>query len=412
MRKIIYIAFSMILFLGVNVMTTLGLKDIESESSALKDNVNPFIFILLAITLYFGVKQKLKNFSKELFFICFIVVFVLYQLSLGKPASLTFIINAFLGPALIGLLLRNIPSSKKFITKLIIVYFITEATICILERILMTNFFKTSLSDINNYAIDTSFRSLSIHGHPLQGALILSIIMGFIYISRMSYIRKIQFLILGFIALLAFNTRSSIVYWGVLITVFIIKGILTKSENLKVKGISTIILFLSCISLTYLLEKGWGGRLLEMSLFDESSAAVRVNLFYMFKFLNWNDILWGIPLENIEYIKYQSGIAIIENYWVIFIFTYGLIGTIIFTIFTAICLAPLFKEYSFCEKSITIGTFLIISSTNNSMATNTPAMFVLVMCTFAFAKKTYINYDTKKNSLLLVRKETSTKTSA
>lgn len=400
----------MILFFGVNVMTTLGLRDPQLESNALKDNVNPFVFILLGITLYAGIKQKLVNYNKELYFLIYISLFILYKFSIDKPASITFIINTFLGPSIIALLLRNIPTSKDFVLKLILIYFITESTISIMERILQTNIF-TALSDINDYASDTSFRSLSIHGHPLQGALILSIIMGFIYIAKINFTKKLLFLLLGFIALLAFNTRSSIFYWSVLISFLIIKGLFTRKMSVKAKTIGICVLILSSISLIYLIERGWGGRIIEMSLYDENSAAVRVNLFYMFKFLNWNDILWGIPLESIEYIKYQSGIAIIENYWVIFIFSYGLIGTIILTTFTAICLSPLFKGYTFIEKIIIIGTLLMISSTNNSMATNTPAMFVFVMCAFAFTSKTKIkNNDTKKNSLLLVRKKAFTET--
>ena len=412
---IFHYSFVLILFFGVNVLYTLGFKNPNVISSALIDNINWGIIPIILGTLILILIGKLKDFRNELFFFIYIILFIITNLLLlNRSASITFIINAFLGPVFIGLLLRNFTGYKSRLYKLIIIYFLAEVSICIVERVLMYNFFTTSI-EVENTAeiVRSEFRSLSIHGHPLQGALIISIIMSFIYISNIKYLKKLLFLALGFSTLLAFNTRSSIAFWGVLLGWLILKNICTNKLSSKEKLLSFTFICIGICGLIYLINQGWGGRLIEMSLFDESSASVRIDLFYMFNFLSWQDILWGIPLENIEYIKYKSGIGIIENYWVIYIFSYGLVATIIFVLFTATCLKSLFKNYTIFQKCITIGTFLVISSTNNSMATNSPAMFILVMCAYAFPiyNKKIKRNDSQKDSLLLVRKKATTKTS-
>lgn len=390
-----------ILFGGINTLYTIGLKNPNIISSSAIDNINWGIIPFLLAVPFFILSNKIKNYKRELIFALYTMFFILfYNFVLDKKASVVFIINSFLGPCFLALVLRNYIHNPRTIYKMIMAFFFVEILICSSERLLMQNFFVQSQESLSMEDITkTEFRSLSIHGHPLQGALMLTVIMSFIYACNMQYIKKLIFLTCGFAAIMAFNTRSSMVYWAVLIGLLVVYNTFSKATPTKYKIIGFFYILLGISALSYLISKGWGGRLIEMSLFDESSASVRVDLFYMFNFLSLNDILWGIPLETIEYIKYMSGIAIIENYWVIYVFSYGLVGTIIFVVFTAACLRPLLKNYTFMQKVIVVGSFLLISSTNNSMATNCPAMFIFVLCAYAFqlyCKKTYVSMDMDK----------------
>lgn len=406
-----------ILFCGVNVLYTLGLKDPNNLSNKFIDNVNWGIIWICFASLIYIFQRKVKDYKAELFFILYFCAYYLfYKYALEKPASLTYISNAFLGPSLTYIYLKKYPNSNKLILRLLLSYFLIECSISIIERVLMTNFFITpGEGSVDSLASSdaTGFRSAPIHGHSLQGALHVSVLMSFIYVSKIKFKYKTSLLLLGFVAILGYNTRSSIVYWSALICIFFLRKLFSTKNTTKEKFNIIIILLIIFFMSSLFISSGWGGRLFELSLFDQSSAAVRIDLFYMFKFLSWHDILFGIPLESIEHLKFKSGIAIIENYWVIFIFSFGLINTIIFVILTSWCLSPLFKNYNIFQKGVTIGTFLLISSTNNSMATNTPVMVILVLCAYAFPiyNKKIKRNDTQKNSLLLVRKKTSTQTS-
>lgn len=202
--------------------------------------------------------------------------------------------------------------------------------------------------------------------------------------------KKLLLLSLGLIAILCFNTRSSMAYWGALITLLIIQTMLSSHRSQKEKTLCVLYLIGMLSILSYLIAAGWGGRLISMSLYDESSAEARIILFRVFHFLNTQDILWGISLQEVERVMQQSEVFIIENYWVLFILYLGLIPTIVFTLLTAFCLKDLFKRFSYIQASIPIFSFLIISSTNNSMATNIPALFIFVL--FAYS----VPLETKK----------------
>lgn len=413
----LFLKLSLFLFLfaGIGSLTTLGFIDAASTSTAFVDNV-PIGFFLLFIFLTISFFRKQIHFNRnEILLLAVSCLYITAKVIEGGSANVTFLVNAFLGPSLLLIALRKAKTNQSIILKMILLYFLTECIIAIFERITGHNILRFSdfQSSIESAYQSNTFRSVSIHGHPLQGALILTIIMGFIYISSISITRKMTLLFLGFIGILSFNTRSSIVYWGGLLSIFIILLLSSSKINRKVKIIATLCSIIGVIILLRAIQMGWGGRLINMALFDENSAAVRIELFYIFRFLSWPDILWGIPVDDIEYYKYLSGIAIIENYWVIFILSFGLIMTLIFVLLTTLCLKPLFKNYSLIQKCIAIGSFLLISSTNNSMATNSPAMFILVMCAYAFPiyNKKIKRNDSQKDSLLLVRKKTTTKTS-
>lgn len=386
----------MTLFLGVNILYTIGLKDPYDTSISLSSSV-PLSTWLLLITgsIYLFTKKKLiKNYEISFLLFCITYTFV-NTIILQRSANLIIIINSFIAPIFISLFAKNIPNAKKNIYKIILLYFIAECGVAISERIFSENFLiaasETTFMDMS-MSHDEGFRSASIHGHPLQGALMISVIMGFIYIANIKIKNKITLLILGCTALLSFNTRSSICFWGAMLTLLLFQIILSRKYTITNKLSSFVLLSIAFIGIWNLLQSGWGGRLLELSLFDEDSAQARIDVFQMFNFISFKQILWGISEKDIINIMSKSGIGIIENYWISYILGFGLICTLIFVTFVFLCLKPLFKNIATIKIIISVGSFLIISSTNNSMLSGVPALILLVLCVYSFPIKK-INYE-------------------
>ena len=396
MKNLFYLISFMTLFLGVNILYTIGFKDPYDTSISLNSSVPLSTWLLLIIgSIYLFTKKKLiKNYEISFLIFCFIYTFF-NTIILQRSANLVIIINSFIAPIFISLLAKNIPSAKKNIYKIILLYFIAECGVAISERIFSENFLiaasETTFMDMS-MSHDEGFRSASIHGHPLQGALMVSVIMGFIYIANIKIRNKIALLILGCMALLSFNTRSSICFWGGMLTLLLLQIIFSKKYTVTNKLSSFFLLSIAAIGLWYLLQSGWGGRLLELSLFDEDSAQARIDVFQMFNFISFKQILWGISEKDIINIMSKSGIGIIENYWISYILSFGLICTLIFATFVFLCLKPLFKNIATIKIIISVGSFLIISSTNNSMLSGVPALILLVLCVYSFPIKK-INYE-------------------
>lgn len=391
MNKLITLTIIFILFLGVSVLYTIGLKDINTDSSSFVDNITPGFFTLIICFVLLIAQKKIKIRKVEWLLFLFAIIYVFLKTYLFKqPIYLAIISNVFIGPVVLLIVLRQTQYSKHKIINLLILCFFTECSFAIIQRLLGYSFLVMPNLDltINASYERGDFRSVSMFGHYLQGALFVTTIMSFIYIAKTSFMKKLLLLSLGLIAILCFNTRSSMAYWGVLITLLIIQTMLSSHRSQKEKTLCVLYLIGMLSTLSYLIAAGWGGRLISMSLYDESSAEARIILFRVFHFLNTQDILWGISLQEVERVMQQSEVFIIENYWVLFILYLGLIPTIVFTLLTAFCLKDLFKRFSYIQASIPIFSFLIISSTNNSMATNIPVLFIFVLFAYSVPLET------------------------
>ena len=372
---------------------TLGLRSLSdadtTASTLFSVRIMPY-WIFILVGCFYLATRKLQNRNYEIYFFVFCVLYTIVNVLLNRSVHLGTVIMAFIAPVLIGLFIKNISDARYTVYKIVVSYFIFECGLAIVQRILGVNLLLTP-SDTGFFDMGVSsnsgFRSASIHGHPLQGALMVSVVMGFIYISDLKLKKKILLLLMGFMALLSFNTRSSIFLWGIILAFMFLQIIFSKKYDVMIKSASLCLFVIGAIGLWVLLQQGWGGRLLEMSLFDEKSAQVRIDVFYMFNFLSLEQLLWGIPSDVVSLIKDKSNINIIENYWIAYIFYFGLICTLVFVTFVVLCLRPLFKGIPTIKILISVGVFLLISSTNNSMITAVPALIVLVLCVYSFPIK-------------------------
>lgn len=393
MNRLITLTIILILFLGVSVLYTLGLKNVNIASSSFVDNITPGFFTLIICFILLIIEKKIKIKKTEWALFLFTIIYLFLKTFLFKqPIYLAIICNVFIGPVILLIILRQTQYPKSKVINLLILCFFTECFCAIIQRLLGYSFLVMPNLDLTISASYESgdFRSVSMYGHYLQGALFATTIMSFIYIAKTSFTKKLLLLTMGFLAILCFNTRSSMAYWGVLLALLIMQKMFSSHTPNKEKVLCVLYLVGMLSALSYLIAAGWGGRLISMSLYDESSAEARVTLFRVFHFLNTQDILWGISLQEVARVMQQSEVFIIENYWVLFILYLGLIPTIIFTILTILCLKDLFKRFTYLQTAIPVFSFLIISSTNNSMATNIPVLFIFVL--FAYS----VPLETKK----------------
>ncbi len=74
----------------------------------------------------------------------------------------------------------------------------------------------------------------------------------------------------------------------------------------------------------------------------------------------------------------------LENFWIIFVIQYGFLFTTLLLIFYVSLIKKLFKNYNTFQKAIIIGSFLLLSSTNNSLATNKSTYYISHNCSICF----------------------------
>lgn len=402
MQKILYLNIIILLFIGVNVFGSFAWQ-IEGGEVSFIQSLLPGLYVLIGMFIFkffttnskFFYQQKKEEFNL-LFFLLFVVVL---KSAWGHSGYLGGIFNALFLPVILSSLIpvrrfkKDFYVNKDFkyiIQKIIIYFFIIECSIAIFERILLINLFPVGSGEVvgqlSNQMETGEFRSSALINHPLQNALSVSIIMSFILISTIRDSYKYLLWVLGFLAILCFNTRSSIFMWIILLSVFVIHTVfISKKTSIRRKGFLIWSSLFMVVFLSYLVfGYGLGARILNMGLLDEGSSAVRIKIWDVFDKNNWGYFLIGH--DNIEIFKMikMVDIDIIENYWLIYIFTYGLILTIGIVYFFSKLFKRLLMGFSSFSKAFVLGCFLLISSTNNSLAVASPAMAIFLLCCYIF----------------------------
>lgn len=388
MRRLILLSILLVLFFGYDVLLFIGYL---GDNVTFLQKIHPSVYLLLFAFL--TIPKKTATIRQEVVCMLFIVVLYYTVTYFGGEIDSTFLINSFILPVLFSAVIISYKPKKREISQdlknIIIYFFIIECSIAIFEAIFKINLIwvKTeSLQDVTNIA---EFRSSALLGHPLQNALCVSSIMTFILVSNVRY--KYLLWSLGFLAILCFNTRSSIVASGILLVIYAVY-VLFANNKIKLKEKRSVIFYLivGSISMIYLMvEYSLGGRLLKMGLFDQSSAVVRVDILQVFDYFELKTFLIGLSKSQSERILHGSGMddLIIENYLISFILNFGIIFTIMIVIFFGAFVKGIIINYSKFSKYFIVGGFFVISLTNNSLATNTLDFTIFIICCYAFMPK-------------------------
>lgn len=314
-QRIYIILITLTLFLGSNV---LGL---------LRINQNTYQAIIIAVSILLAFKNR-KYFLWDKRFLVLIAIsciYGLYKLKTDTGEGTRFAVLAIIGaplcfaayPKLYGKTLYNkypqIISLWRIIARIAFIFFIAEAGMAVIERIIGADIigWKTSERTIMIDSVGYSgFRSTSLWGHPLYNALIVSTFMFFIITSNLKLKYKFGLYFLGYFAILGFNTRGSMVGDALMLGIYVLYYIVF-SKNISIKKRMrllwvTVIAFISGAFLLF--SMNFGGRLLEMGLLDDNSAQTRIDVFSIFQYFDMEDFLFGLFGVKINLIKYYSGI--------------------------------------------------------------------------------------------------------
>jgi hypothetical protein len=118
-------------------------------------------------------------------------------------------------------------------------------------------------------------------------------------------------------------------------------------------------------------------------LIDESALA-RVSIYRLFELVSWKEILFGADIGNIRRLAFfHFDLEFIESSLVMFVFQFGLIGTVIFLVVLARTFMVLLSG---AGRFVYIGTaaFFVAAFGNNSLSTKTPNILMIMLLIVAF----------------------------
>lgn len=373
------------LFIGANVLIHIGYMDTNEFSFLRKMFPVSYLMIFVFLINY----SIIPRFKDEVRFIVLFIILVLFNMSTGREIDLAASFNSVILPVFFSIQLFSMKVDKAIIKKILISCYLLECSIAIIERITMHNFFYLLPGGGDASLNDGLFRSTALLAHPLENALTVSVIMSFILVSNMRVLKKMQLWGIGFVSLLCFNTRFAIICSAVCLGWYSLYFLFSsRIENKKSKKYFVLILLLMVFGIFKLFTSyGLGSRLLEMGAFDESSAGVRLIILSIFDYYPVYSVLLGVPLDIFERYLAKAHLTgyIIENYWIIYLFRFGLIFLLLIVWFYIPIIKKWLLPFDKCACMMVLFIFLFISSSNNSMAASSLSLSVFAVSAYAFS---------------------------
>lgn len=388
----IYVLIAFSLFVGNNVLARFGITGV---------GITPATYLLCAYS-FFVLPSKIKNKSfrtfnkEELAIVILVILIFLYKLFSGHREFYAGLLNSILFPALTILLLPKgdtdeSEQSRDKVFKIILIFFIVECSIAILERVLYINIFPATMhlgSGISSRN-DISFRSAGLQNHALQNVLCIITILLFILYSDIKNNYKLWFSLLGSLALVSFNSRGALIIWAVIFSLYILIRIRQKSKNILTTGCIATFCFITLVAAIplILIKYNLAGRLFSRDLLDDSGD-VRLQVLGILRDFDFTFFIGGHSQEVLDEIILAMDILAIENFWIILLLKYGIVLLIPMIFIYGKLIAKYMRRYTPVIKYFIIGSFLLLASTNNSLdATGIPLMLFLI-CAYSFPKKT------------------------
>ncbi len=379
MKYFLFIGVLIYMFLSTSVAAKIGIIQVGTFSSLI-------LVILFFHKFFTDTKNKLFSVFKAEFHIILSGIFIiLIKIVLAQVEQINMVIFFIIFPMFVSILLGSQSNSnRKIIQNLILFFFILECSLAIYERITLTNMF-INLKNEEIYSVeDWGFRSTSFLGNPLNNALCVSLIMGFILSSKLKLSHKSLYLIIGFFSLLCFNARAAILIWMFLLIIYAIKILIDKKTKIKVKVLFSVLFALLIFSIyTLILDYSIGGRVVKSEILD-GSAQARLSVMDAFKYINRNDLLFG-DANNYLIVMNKLAAGGVENSYIVFIIQYGILMTLILIILYYKLISRFLKHYSLYNKFILLCSFLLLGSANNGLVSSTPWVF-FILCFYSFTK--------------------------
>lgn len=380
----VYIAFICCLFLGNNVSIAIGYpKTFMGEFFP-----NPAVFFIMLAFLMSSLKAFVTSKNEMRLFVWLIFACLSSVFVNGAEFPRTTLFPSIMLPCLLSVTLYKLRNqiNRTLLKQMFYIYFVAECIIAIIEKVHGACFFPEIgfEANFNNSGFD-GFRSFSLRGHPLANGAVVSLMISFILISKLSILKKNILVLLGIISLLCFNSRFAIVITCAMYGIFVFKEMKDKHVKAKLKFFYLLLVATFISVLGYLFMHGWGDRLVNNGLDDDSSGA-RIVALKLVTDRSISDLLLGYKANEIEQMTYSlNGIgATIENCWIIFLLQYG----IIFLVVGVLLYIPMVKKqirwYPRFESYFILVPWLFITSSTNSIAGGGITICMLFIMFFAF----------------------------
>jgi hypothetical protein len=329
-----------------------------------------------------------------------------WTLSRHGASGAAFMLDTLLMPAMCVFTLSMLDSRKQYkCLVLIIALLVVNTALGIGETLVQARLLPLRVAG-GSEIIEDIFRPSALLGHPLTNAMVTVTLLPAVLCLRIGNLWRGALMLLLWIGALAFGGRTAFVFatlgYGSYFLYHALRSTLQgRFSYLQLTGGALVGTAGAATLAATVFATGIGERLFK-SLTWDGSAAVRYRIWDVFDFLSTTDMLIGVSPERIARLGALIGLEgseAIENFWLAMYLQLGWIGFVPFLIAMACMFAWLWRR-SRGAMRVAVVLFFIVATSNNSLATKTIVLVMIVSVTAISRRLRFPNASRESQSAL------------
>ena len=296
---------------------------------------------------------------------------LIYMLLSTGSGNVIVLLDTFLPAGLLACVVHDAsPRERWFLTCVFRCGIMTNCVVALGEGVAHATLVPLYLNDIGYHPAVGEFRPTGFYDHPLTGATMT--LMG-LALAPQGLLRKSTYLALAIAALIAFGGRVAAV--AALASAILIGGA-RLGQRVLCRDRSALLLMLyyglwfaaGCALAILAYEAGFGERFLG-HLYWDPSAQIRIAQWRILeKFSKWQ-LLFGVRREDLLSLLtqfwLQSGVEVIENFWLLMLVGLGIVGFPLFVTGFLSLLAWCWHTTCFRGRFLLVSVLMVVSTSNS-----------------------------------------------
>jgi hypothetical protein len=233
---------------------------------------------------------------------------------------------------------------------------------------------------------EETFRPTGLSEHPLVLGLYNAVGISFVAVTRWKAFTKACFILPMLLGTVVAGARIASI--AAVLSVLVIVALyrspsMAPEKQFRLKAVALLGVILGVPAAIVALSQFGLLTRFQDGLLDNSGMA-RVNIYGLFDLVSWREILFGADMKEIGKMALQHfDLEFIESSIILFVFQFGLFGTIVFLLFMARTFLVLLAG---AGLEVAIGTlaFFVVAGSNNGLSTKTPIVLLIVLLIVAF----------------------------
>jgi hypothetical protein len=377
---------AVLLRIAISAVTLNAVVSYTSEGGPLYEKIHPGTYLItIAFGLaLFGLRTSLTTAEAKvcrlLIALFAIVVFsAAGALFFGQSIAIGYLLDSYMCGCMAGYVMLTLrPEQRRMVVSSVLVLLMANSVLAVIEFIIGRGIFLPGYND-------GMFRPAGILDHPLTlgGMNVAAII--YVFLTRWSPSAKMVGSLLLFVGIFAAGARTAMLIssFAFLATFILAPQPGVPSDRKLQLRILVVLACLVVVPVAFLVMDAVGLLARFKDGFFDQSGQSRVDIYRVFEFVTWDDIIRGADIRRIQKIAADRlNVTTIESVVIFFIFAYGLPIATFFLCGLIVILLRLGWSGD-TRLFIAVCVYLAVALSNNALATKDFALSLTILMVIA-----------------------------